>query len=345
MWEHSEAFFIAPLLASHDHREFEIYCYSDVKRPDALTDRLRSCADVWRSTAGMDDQRLADLIRRDQIDVLVDMTMHMTENRVFVFARKPAPVQVTWLAYPGTTGLETMDYRLTDPYLDPIEQTDALYTEKSVRLPDCWICYDPLSDAPPAADRSAGAVRFASLNNPCKNNQPMLRLWARVLDAAADSTILILASGQAHRNRLRGIFQSVGIAPQRVQFIDRTSRRDYLRLYDTIDICLDTLPYNGITTTCDALWMGVPVVTLTGKTACGRAGLSILSSIGLPELVARTDDEFVKIASELAADRTRLAKLRRGLREKIQHSPQMDAARFARNVESAYRQMWLTWCQ
>ncbi|MGD0461130.1 MAG: hypothetical protein ABSB74_01450 [Tepidisphaeraceae bacterium] len=238
-----------------------------------------------------------------------------------------------------------MDYRLTDAYLDPVDEDAALYTEKSLHLPDCWVCYDPLSDAPPAANRPAGPIRFASLNNPCKNNEPLLRLWARVLHAVPQSTMLILASGQGHRNRLRGIFQGAGIAPERIQFIDRTPRRDYLRLYDTIDICLDTLPYNGITTTCDALWMGVPVVTLTGKTASGRAGLSILSAIGLPDLVARTEDEFVRIAGELAADRPRLSKLRSNLRERIQQSPQMNAADFARNVESAYRRMWLTWCK
>ncbi len=237
-----------------------------------------------------------------------------------------------------------MDYRITDGFMDPPDKPATYYREESIRLADCWCCYDPISDVAVGAPRTDGPIRFASINNPCKNNEPLLRLWARVMQTAADSTILILASGEEHRNKLRGILQSAGIAPQRVEFVDRQTRPDYLRLHNTIDICLDTLPYNGITTTCDALWMGVPVVTLIGKTASGRAGLSILSTLGLPELIAKTEDEFVKIASELSRDRPRMNELRLTLRERMRQSPLMDAAGFARKMETAYRDMWRRWC-
>jgi protein O-GlcNAc transferase len=340
----AESFFVTPLLERQDLEQFEVHCYSSVIRPDSTTARLKSKPFVWHDVLGWPDADVAEQIRRDRIDVLVDLAMHMANNRMLVFARKPAPVQITWLAYPGGTGLDVMDYRITDGYMDPPEKQTDYYRERSIRLADCWCCYDSLSDIPPAANRAAGPVRFGSINNPCKNNEPLLRLWSRVLQAAPDSTILILASGEGHRNKLRAIFQRAGVAPRRVEFVARSSRNEYLRMYDMIDICLDTLPYNGITTTCDALWMGVPVVTLPGKTAAGRAGLSILSTIGMPELIAGTEDEFVKIAGELAFDRPRLAQLRSTLRERMQRSPLMDSAGFARKMESAYREAWRNWC-
>ncbi|HEX4055251.1 MAG TPA: tetratricopeptide repeat protein [Tepidisphaeraceae bacterium] len=340
----AESFFVVPLLEKHDLEQFEIHCYSSVIKPDSVTARLKSKPLVWHDVLGRPDADVAEQIRRDRIDVLIDLAMHMAHNRLPTFARKPAPVQVTWLAYPGGTGLDAMDYRITDGFMDPPDKPATYYREESIRLADCWCCYDPLTDAGPAAARNGGPIRFASINNPCKNNEPLLRLWARVMQSAPDSTILILASGEGHRNKLRGILQSAGIAPQRVEFVDRISRTDYLRHHDSIDICLDTLPYNGITTTCDALWMGVPVVTLIGKTASGRAGLSILSTLGMPELIAKTEDDFVKIAADLSQDRPRLNELRSTLRERMRQSPLMDAAGFARKMETAYRDMWRRWC-
>ncbi len=291
----------------------------------------------------MSDEQLAELIRRDRIDILVDLTLHMAQNRMLVFARKPAPVQVTWLGYPGTTGLETMDYRLTDPYLDPPGETDAFYTEKSLRLPHTFWCMDPEALGasempginPPPAER-AGHVTFGCFNNFCKVNQPLLELWSRVLDAVPGSRMVLLAPPGSRR---QWVARTLG---ERVDFVSRDSRRNYLRFYNRIDLGLDTLPYNGHTTSIDSLWMGVPVVTLLGRTVVGRAGFSQLSNVGLSELAATTADQFVELAAKLAADLPKLTELRRTLRERTRSSPLMDGERFARDIESAYRQMWLT---
>jgi predicted O-linked N-acetylglucosamine transferase (SPINDLY family) len=242
--------------------------------------------------------------------------------------------------------MEAIDYRLTDSWLDPSPQDDANYAERSIRLPDCWVCYDPLTDIAPASlERDAAPCCFASLNNPCKINEPMLRVWADVLKAVPDSRLMLLVHSQMHRQRIAAIIRACGVDPARVEFVARRGRNDYLRQYDRIDICLDTLPYNGITTTCDALWMGVPVVSHIGRTSAGRAGHGMLSMVGLEDLVARTPQEFVQIASALAADSARLRELRSTLRARMQGSPLMDAPRFARNVEAAYRQMWRIYCQ
>jgi predicted O-linked N-acetylglucosamine transferase (SPINDLY family) len=345
-WGHCQMLFTMPLFSRHDHQEFEIYCYSDVKTPDSYTAKLRAGADVWRSTVGMDNQQLAQLIRQDRIDVLVDLTLHMAENRLLLFALKPAPVQVTWLGYPGTTGLQTMDYRLTDPYLDPEGQTDAAYTEQSIRLPHTFWCIDPevleSADTPavnPLPALTAGHITFGCLNNFCKINQPLLELWARVLDAVPGSRMVILAPPGSRR---QWVCQTLG---DRVEFVSRQTRLDYLKFYNSIDLGLDTLPYNGHTTSLDSLWMGVPVVTLVGRTVVGRAGISQLSNIGLSDLAATTPEQFIQLAAKLAADLPRLAELRRTLRDRTRSSPLMDAARFARDIESAYRQMWVRWCK
>ena len=297
----SMSFFTIPLLSHHDHRQFEIFCYADVLRPDAVTERLRGYADVWRSTVGLSDQQLADLVRSDQIDILVDLTMHTADNRLLVFARKPAPVQVTWLAYPGTTGLSTIDYRLTDPYLDPPGLFDAFYSEESIRLPDTFWCYDPLTDQPPVNALPAlenGFITFGCLNNFCKVNDGCLALWAQVLRAVPQSRLLLRAPrGQAREHVLARLEQE-GIAASRVEFADRQPRLEYLKLYQRIDLGLDPLPYNGHTTSLDAFWMGVPTLTLVGKTVVGRAGWSQLCNLGLKELAAETPEQYVALAAQ-----------------------------------------------
>jgi len=343
----AEAFFVLPLLAAHDHRQFAIHAYASVARPDEITERLRRAVDVWHDVRSLDDAQLAAQIRADGIDILVDLTMHMGANRLLTFARKPAPVQVTWLAYPGGTGLPALDYRLTDARIDPPGLTDRHYVEQSLRLPDCWCCYDPLTAAPPAAPRPHGAdqpIVFGSLNNPCKINPPLLALWAAVLRAVPQSRLLVLAYSSAQRQEIGTTLGQAGVAAERLEFAGQQSRAAYLRLYERIDIALDTLPYNGITTTCDALWMGVPVLSLSGPTAAGRAGHSILATLGLPELAAGTPEQFVRLAAALAGDGPRLADLRATLRARMERSPLMDAPRFARNVEAAYRLVWKTWC-
>jgi predicted O-linked N-acetylglucosamine transferase (SPINDLY family) len=344
-----DSFSMVPLMSNHDHRQFEIYCYVDVARPDAVTERLRGYADAWRSTVGLSDQQVADMIRSDRIDILVDLVMHTANNRLLVFARKPAPLQVAWLAYPGTTGLSTMDYRLTDPYLDPPGLFDAFYAEESLRLPDTFWCYDPLADQPPVNPLPAlenGVITFGCLNNFCKVNDGCLALWAQVLRAVPRSRLLLLAPrGQAREHVLARLEQQ-GIAAPRVAFADKQPRLEYLKLYARIDLGLDPLPYNGHTTSLDAFWMGVPILTLVSKkTAFGRAGWSQLCNLGLNELAAETPDDYVALAVELAADLLRLQNLRGTLRQRMLRSPLMDANRFARHVEQTYRQIWRRWCK
>jgi len=346
--DHCQSLFTIPLLSNHDPKAFEIFCYSHVRRPDAVTERIHGCAHVWRSILGMTDDEAARIIREDRIDVLVDLTMHMANGRPLIFARKPAPVQAAWLAYPGTTGLSAMDYRLTDPYLDPPGLNDRFYCETSIRLPDTFWCYDPLVTEPgvnPLPAQTDGHVTFGCLNNFCKVNEHILRLWARVLKTVPRSRFMLLCPDGSHRRPLLDVLQREGINPDRIELIAFRPRLQYLELYHRIDVGLDTVPYNGHTTSLDSFWMGVPVVTLVGQTIVGRAGVSQLSNLGLPELIAQTPQQYVQIATNLAGDLPRLAELRRTLRGRMQASPLMDAPRFARNVEAAYRQMWRNWCK
>jgi predicted O-linked N-acetylglucosamine transferase (SPINDLY family) len=339
--------FLLPLLESHDRGSFEIFCYASVDMPDAMTDRCRAHADVWRDVLGSSDEQVAEGVRQDRIDILVDLTMHMRNNRLLVFARKPAPVQVTYLAYCGTTGLGTMDYRLTDPYLDPPGQDERFYCEQSIHLPETYWCYRPAIETPavnalPAL--AAGHITFGSLNNFCKATPPAIDAWSRLLQAVPRSRLLLHARAGSHRGGLLDVLSERGISAERVEFFDIQPMADYFGVYRRIDVALDPFPYGGGTTTLDALWMGVPVVSLAGQTAVGRGGLSILSNLGLPELVAHDAEQYVRIAAELAADLPRLSDLRATLRQRMQRSSLMDAPRFARNIEAAYREMWRRWC-
>jgi predicted O-linked N-acetylglucosamine transferase (SPINDLY family) len=346
--DHPVGRFLVSLLAAHDRERFEVFCYSDVRRPDRFTELLRRHARQWRQTAGVTDEGMAQLVQEDRIDVLVDLTMHMAGNRMLLFARKPAPVQVTYLAYCSTTGLETMDYRLTDPHLDPPGMNDEYYSEKTVRLPETYWCYPVHEQSPPVGPppgRSAGEVTFGCLNNFCKVSPETLELWIQLLRAAPKSKLILQAGEGSHRQRVWDLLEHGGIDPGRLKFVGRVPLWEYFKRYDQIDVGLDPFPCNGGTTTCDALWMGVPVVSLAGRTAVGRGGVSILANVGLPELIAQTPDEYVQIAAELAGDLPRLGELRRTLRGRMQGSPLMDAPRFARNIEAAYRQMWRSWCK
>ena len=346
---HCQSLFTIPFLEHHDHAAFEIFCYASVERPDGHTRRIIGHADVWRDVRSLDDAALCDLIRADRIDILVDLTMHMAHGRPLVFARKPAPLQVAWLAYPGSTGLTVMDYRFTDPYLDPPNSgVDKLYAEKSLRLAATFWCYDPLDASPPVVGPppalANGYVTFGCLNNFCKVNEGVLKLWAPVMAGMAGARLVLLADEGQHRERTLAVLEGLGVSRQRVCFESKRPRAEYLRLYQRIDIGLDTLPYNGHTTSLDSYFMGVPVVTLVGGTVVGRAGLSQLTNLGLGELIARTPEEYVRITADLARDLPRLAVLRGTLRERMRNSPLMDAPRFARDIERAYREMWRQWC-
>ena len=337
---------VLPLLREHDHQQFEIFCYADVSRPDAITERFKSYADQWRSIVGMTDERLAALVREDGIDILVDLTLHLSGNRLLAFARKPAPIQVTFAGYPAGTGLDAIDYRLSDPYLDPPGTGDGNYAERTVRLPHTFWCYEPDEGGPDVGSLpalAAGHVTFGCLSNFCKVNAPVLRLWSKVLATVPDSRMLLLCPRGEHRTTTLDAFAAEAIDPARIELVEPGPRRQYLEHYRRIDVALDTFPYNGHTTSIDALWMGVPVVTLVRDSSLGRAGWSQLSNLNLRDLAAHQEDEYVAIASKLAEDIRRLSELRLTLRERMRVSPLMDATNFARGIETACRQMWRAW--
>jgi protein O-GlcNAc transferase len=340
---HCASFFMLPLLSQHDRAQFEIYCYAHLPMPDAVSEQLKNHADVWRLTHLQTDAQLAAMIAADDIDILVDLTMHMARGRPLLFAQKPAKVQVAWLAYPGTTGIPAMDYRLTDPWLDPPGQGDDCYSEISVRLPDTFWCYGPMitglsPNALPAL--AAGYVTFGCLNNFCKVSDDVLARWGQIMRRMPESRLILLSPAGQHRSRVLDSLGRYGVSQQRIEFVEFRPRADYLRIYQHIDICLDTLPYNGHTTSLDAFWMGVPVVTQVGRTVAGRGGWSQLNNLGLPELAAFDAEAFVDTAVALASDLQRLNGLRQTLRARMEASPLMDAQRFARAFEAACRQMW-----
>jgi predicted O-linked N-acetylglucosamine transferase (SPINDLY family) len=344
---HAIGLFLLRLLANHNHDSFELFLYSGVRNPDEVTGRFRQSADVWRETAGLSDQQLAELIRSDHIDVLVDVTMHLHDGRLLTFARKPAPVQITYLAHPGTTGLASMDYRLGDRYMDPPEN-DHFHTEKTIRLSGSYFCYDPMGVELPVNQLPAfsrKSITFGSTNSFSKINDRVLDLWARVLGALPDSHLLVLSPPGVARQRVTDRMQSFGVDPSRVEFEGHRPRAAYMELYHRVDICLDTFPYTGHTTTLDALWMGVPVITLPGTTAVSRGALSIVSHLQMPWLAAQSEDEYVAIAGKLAGDLARLNHLRATLRDRLSASPLMDGASFARSFEEAIRTAWRRWCE
>jgi protein O-GlcNAc transferase len=344
---HCQAQFLQPLLSHHDHSQFEIFCYSSSPVSDDVTSRLKAHTDQWRAVRTLEDEALAELVRRDGIDLLVDLNMHMAESRLGVFARRPAPVQLTWLAYPGTTGLRSIDYRISDRYLDPPDADLSVYSEQTLRLPDAFWCYDPLCDdlgVSPLPCARNGHVTFGCLNAFWKQNSETFQLWSQVLKAVPRSRLVVLAPPGGAETFVRRSFVAAGIEAERVECVPRQPRRAYLETYQRIDICLDTIPYNGHTTSLDALWMGVPVVTLVGERVVGRAGFCQATILGLPELIAHGPGEFVERARTLAFNAGTLGGLRSRLRGLLENSALMDAPRFALNLEGLYREAWRRWC-
>ena len=344
---HAVGKFIEPILAAHDTTKFELFCYYNKSRVDDATKRMQAAVANWRMTADMLDSDLATTIQNDAIDILVDLSGHTGLNRLLVFARKPAPIQVTWIGYPNTTGLSTMDYKITDAFADPIGATEALHTEKLERMPECFSCFRPPSNAPevkalPATAR--GAITFGSFNNFAKITPEVMRAWIAILARVPGSRLVLknwcLDSDSMKSFMLNAFAQCGATAGQVELWNPNTSNFDHLNCYNLIDIGLDPFPYNGTTTTCDALWMGVPVITLAGVSHVGRVGVSQMSNLGLQELIARDTDNYVDIAVALANDVPRLAALRGGLRERVRTSPLMDAPRFTKNLEAAYHKMW-----
>lgn len=346
--EHPVARFILPLLQKHDRRKFEVFAYHDTSRQDEVTRLLRTHVDQWRAIADLSDEDTADRIRADGIDILVDLAAHSGRNRLLVFARKPAPVQVTYLAYCSTTGVDAIDYRLTDRFLDPSGEGTSHYSERSVWLPDCYWCYSrpPLSpDRLPSSDRKPGPPTFGCLNNFAKVTNPTLDLWMRLLKRVPQASLLLYARSGQHRERVRTFMRGAGVPESRTAFVGRQPFEDYLETWRQIDVALDPIPFGGGTTSCDALWMGVPIVTLAGRTAVSRGGSSLLANIGLGDLVCRNQEQYVDLAAQLIGDVDGLAARRQKLRDRLESSPLMDSERFARGVEDAFREMWRSWCE
>jgi predicted O-linked N-acetylglucosamine transferase (SPINDLY family) len=338
---------LLPWFHLHDRERFEIVCYAHVVRPDAMTAWFREIAGGWREIVGLPDEKVAGQIREDRIDILVDLALHTAHNRLPVFANKPAPVQVSYLGYCGSTGMSTMDYRISDPYLDPPGGDESAYSEKTIRLPRTYWCYrapaDSLPEPGPSPVMANGFITFGCQNNYSKISAPVWEAWTEILRAKPNSRLLIYCGHGSHRETARGNLAAAGVDPKRLLFSDARGSNYFLR-YNEIDIALDPFPFCGGTTTCDALWMGVPVVTLSGKTAVGRGGRSILSNLGLPELIAFTTEDYIKIAVGLANDRDRLEALRRGMRARMLASALMDGEQFVRNIEALYRRIWRDWC-
>jgi predicted O-linked N-acetylglucosamine transferase (SPINDLY family) len=346
---HSVGYFIEPVIAHHDRSQVETCCYYTNRSIDETTSRIEASADRWRHVHGMSDDALARLIVEDRIDVLVDLAGHTAFGRLPVFARKPAPLQLTWLGYPDTTGVSAIDYRVTDAIADPAG-AEARHTERLLRIPGLFLCYQPALDAPEITvrDTAPDAVVFCSFNMLEKVNAQTVLLWARILREVPGSRLLIKAGILRHEPtavRVRECFAAHGVDDTRIELVAWVEdRASHLGLYGRADIALDTFPYNGTTTTCEALWMGVPVVTLAGEAHMSRVGATLLAATGLDDLVARTPEAYVNTAVMLARNPERRREMRASLRRTLEASPLLDHAGFTRKLEAGIRRLWREWC-
>ena len=342
---HPVGYFLVRVLENLDHQQYPTFCYSDGMLKDDLTQRLHVAVTQWRDVLGLSDQRLAVQIREDRIDVLFDLAGHTARNRLLVFARKPAPIQVTWAGYVGTTGLAAMDYLLADRYEVP-PGAERHYRERVLRMPDDYICYDPPVYAPAVASLPAlarGEVTLGCFNNPAKISSQVIEVWAKILRRQPQARLLLKFKGGNDRGLVRRFaetFAAQAIDPGRLELLGQSSHVELLAEYNHIDLALDPFPYSGGLTTLEALWMGVPVITCPGETFASRHSLSHLSSVGLTDLIARDLDEYVELAVSLSGDLPRLAALRAGLRQRMAASPLCDGKRFAANFASLLQEVW-----
>lgn len=348
---HAVSFFFEPLLAHHDRNAIETYCYAEIEKPDFVTAALQQRGGIWRQTFGLDDAALRAQLRADQIDIAIDLAGHTGGSRLNAFAIKPAPVTATWLGYPATTGLPTVDWRITDARADPPGQ-EQFHTEKLLRLPETFLCYhfygttEPVLTPPPALTR--GAITFGSFNNPQKLSPAAIAAWARILTALPQARLIMKSLrfiDSSRRDHFLARFAANGIPPERIELrAPQPDMMDHLNSYAEIDIALDPFPYNGTTTTCEAMWMGVPMISLIGDRHAARVGFDLLSQVGLAEFAAPDVESYIAKAIALASDLPQLAGRRQELRERMRTSPLCDAPRFARAFESGLRQMWRDWC-
>lgn len=348
--EHSVAYFMEPILAAHDRHNFEVYCFSDVQRPDAVTERLKGYADHWLDISAGGDEVVAAMVAEKGIDILVDLAGHTSRHRLLVFARRPAPVQVSYLGYPATSGMGAMDYRIVDALTDPAGSED-ICSERLLRLPDSFLCYAPPATAPEVAPPPClenGYISFGSFNHLSKVTEAVVEAWSRILLRVPDSRMVlkhISLQDPVIRQRYLGLFESNGVAAGRVTILSWSeSVHDHLSCYADVDIALDTFPYHGTTTTCEALWMGVPVISFAGEAHVSRVGLSLLKNAGLDEPVAENMDGYIESAVGLAADTKRLAAMRRELRRGMEHSRLCDRQGMAAALGGSFRDIWRRYC-
>jgi protein O-GlcNAc transferase len=343
---HSIAFFFEPTLASHDRSQVDVFCYYNHHQHDEVTSRLAALSDHWIPCKGMSDTALAERIRQDGIDILVDLSGHTAYNRLLAFARKPAPVQITWMGYPSTTGLAAMDYRLTDAGMDPPGMTEHFNSETLLRLPaSCQ--FNPAATRPPINGLPAltlGTFTLACLNNLTKISEQAIALWAQILLALPHARLMLgNVNDLPTRQKMANTFAKYQIAEERLVMHSNMPLGDFLALHHQIDLALDPFPFNGGTTSLHALSMGVPVITLAGNSPVTRSGASIMGNAGLPEFVTSSQDEYVQRAIEFASDLPRLDRIRQSLPERLS-SPSHPGQNFTRHLEEAFRQVWAKWC-
>ena len=349
---HSVGYFLEPIFTHHNREQFTICCYAKNPIDDGTTNRFKQLADIWHDINKLDEEQVANLIRKDGIDILVDLSGHTGGNRLLTLARQPAPIQVTYLGYPDTTGLDTIDYRFTDAWADPPEKTEQFHSEQLIRLPHGFLCYQPPANSPkvnslPALDK--GYITFGSFNNLAKISEQTISCWAKILHAVPQSHLILKTKplqDQDICDRIYRLFEQEGITRERLTLLGWTATtEDHFRLYHQVDIALDTYPYHGTTTTCEAMWMGVPVITLAGKTHVSRVGVSLLSTVGLSEFITNSEEEYIDKAVSLSQDIPRLKQLRDSLRNKMHQSSLTNGQTITTDLESAYCQMWLKWCK
>ncbi|KAK7284836.1 hypothetical protein RJT34_19589 [Clitoria ternatea] len=352
---HSVSYFIEAPLVYHDYSNYKVIVYSAVVKADAKTIRFREKVlkkgGIWKDIYGIDEKKVANMVREDQVDILVELTGHTANNKLGMMACRPAPVQVTWIGYPNTTGLPTIDYRITDSLADPPE-TKQKHVEELVRLPECFLCYTPSPEAGPVCPTPAlsnGFITFGSFNNLAKITPKVLQVWARILCAVPNSRLVVKCKPfccDSVRQKFLSTLGQLGLEPLRVDLLPLILlNHDHLQAYSLMDISLDTFPYAGTTTTCESLYMGVPCITMAGSVHAHNVGVSLLSKVGLECLVAKNEDEYVQSALQLASDISSLQNLRMSLRDLMLKSPLCDGAKFIQSLESTYRNMWGRYCQ
>ncbi len=348
---HAVSYFIEAALKNHNKDVVDVYCYANVSTPDAITKRLKSYVDNWFYITKKSPDEVVELIREHEIDILIDLGGHTAGHCLDIFALKPAPIQVTWIGYPNTTGLSTVDYRFVDDITDPVGDADKTHSETLWRLPESFTCYTPQGELPVEeflAAMKTGQVTFGSFNNATKITKKSIRVWAEILKKVKNSRLILKSASLSDadtQKRIWSLFKEFGVPAKRVEMLGKLPSDEHLRMYDQIDIALDPFPYNGTTTSCEALMMGSPIIALLGDRHASRVTASLLHQVGLGDLAAATEDEYVEKAAALAGDLDRLQDIRKNLRTNMLASPLCDGARHTKFVEDAYREMWQIWCK